>query len=117
GVAFGASVAAAYSWRMAFLWVGVVGVVTAAGVWCFVREPRKGGLDVAPARPLASAGAPDAAPPGFRETFRGFFANPVLRNMALACGATQFVTYALLNFSVLLLMREKGMTLGEVAVW
>src|SRR5690606_7772304 len=36
GVAFGASVAAAYSWRMAFLWVGVVGVLTAVGVWCFI---------------------------------------------------------------------------------
>lgn len=116
GVAFGASVAAAYSWRLAFLWVGAVGVVTAVGVWCFVREPRKGGLDPAPARPPASAGTADASP-GFGATFRGFFANPVLRNMALACGATQFVTYALLNFSVLLLMREKGMTLEEVAVW
>jgi MFS family permease len=37
--------------------------------------------------------------------------------MALACGATQFVTYAILNFTVLLLMREKGMTLDQVAVW
>ncbi|WP_202844201.1 spinster family MFS transporter [Luteimonas saliphila] len=116
GVAFGASVAAAYSWRMAFLWVGAVGVVTAVGVWCFVREPRKGGLDTARARPASAAGTADVAP-GFGETFRGFFANPVLRNMALACGATQFVTYALLNFSVLLLMREKGMSLEEVAVW
>ena len=37
--------------------------------------------------------------------------------MALACGATQFVTYAILNFTVLLLMREKGMTLTDVALW
>ncbi|WP_261793116.1 MFS transporter, partial [Pseudoxanthomonas taiwanensis] len=33
GVAFGASIAAAYSWRLAFIWVGVVGVVTALVVW------------------------------------------------------------------------------------
>ena len=37
--------------------------------------------------------------------------------MALACGATQFNTYALLNFATLFLMREKGMTLPEVALW
>lgn len=112
GVAFGASIAAAYSWRLAFVWIGAVGVVTAVVVWFGVREPRKGGLDVASAQP-----APDAPAPGFWATFRGFFANPVLRGMALACGATQFVTYAILNFTVLLLMREKGMTLEEVAVW
>src|SRR5690606_4698951 len=38
GVAFGASVAAAYSWRLAFIWVGVIGLVTAAVVWICVRE-------------------------------------------------------------------------------
>lgn len=122
GVAFGASVAAAYSWRMAFIWVGAVGVVTAVGVWCFIREPRKGGLDLAPVPPPAEAQAttqaqPAVAAPGFADTCRSFFSNPVLRNMALACGATQFVTYAMLNFTVLLLMREKGMTLEDVAVW
>jgi predicted MFS family arabinose efflux permease len=112
GVAFGASIAAAYSWRLAFVWIGAVGVVTAVVVWFGVREPRKGGLDAAPPQPAA-----DAPAPGFWATFRGFFANPVLRGMALACAATQFVTYAILNFTVLLLMREKGMTLEEVAVW
>src|SRR5690606_38576615 len=116
GVAFGASVAAAYSWRMAFLWVGVVGGLTAVGVCCFIREPRTGGLAPAPAQPSSPAAAAGAAP-GFVDTCRNFFANPVLRNMALACGAAQFVTYAMLNFTVLLLMREKGMTLEAVAVW
>lgn len=116
GVAFGASIAAAYSWRDAFLAVGVVGVITAAVVWLFVREPRKGGLDA----PLETHPPADAAPvpkAGFWSTCRMYFANPVLRGMALACGATQFVTYALLNFATLFLMREKGMTLSEVAVW
>src|SRR5690606_7479878 len=116
GVAFGASIAAAYSWRLAFIWVGVIGVITAAGVWCFVREPRKGGLDARPAS-RASDADDGGDRPGFRETCGSFFANPVLRGMALACGATQFVTYAVINFTVLLLMREKGMTLEDVALW
>jgi predicted MFS family arabinose efflux permease len=116
GVAFGASIAAAYSWRDAFLWVGIAGVVTAAAVWMFVREPKKGGLDVAREAPPAEKAAP-ASRVGFWSTCQMYFANPVLRGMALACGATQFVTYALLNFATLFLMREKGMTLQEIALW
>ena len=116
GVAFGASIAAAYSWRDAFIWVGVVGVVTAVIVWLFVREPKKGGLD----QKLETHPPADAAPvpkARFWDTCRMYFANPVLRGMALACGATQFITYALLNFATLFLMREKGMTLQEIALW
>lgn len=120
GVAFGASIAAAYSWRDAFIWVGVVGVMTAAAVWLFVREPKKGGLDApvpAPAQAMPAGDVTPAPRSGFWATCRMYFADPVLRGMALACGATQFVTYALINFATLFLMREKGMTLGEVAVW
>lgn len=113
GVAFGASVAAAYSWRTAFIVIGIVGVIAAAIVWLFVREPRRGGLDAPPAsQPVA-----EAEHAGFWSTCREFFAHPVLLRVALACGATQFVTYAVLNFTTLLLMREKGMTLKEVALY
>lgn len=115
GVAFGASIAAAYSWRLAFVWVGVVGVATALVVWLFVREPRRGGLDPAPAPEKANP-APGSGP-GFWATFRMFFADPVLLRVSLACAATQFITYATMNFTVLFLMREKGMSLDDVAVW
>ena len=119
GVAFGASIASSYSWRQAFIWVGVIGVITAVIIWMFVREPRKGGLDVAPAAPAVPQAEPAAAAPapGFWATCRMFFTDPVLLRCALACAATQFITYALLGFAVLFLMREKGMTLEDVAVW
>jgi predicted MFS family arabinose efflux permease len=112
GVAFGASIAAAYSWRSAFIALGMVGIATALAVWLFVREPARGGLD-APDKQLA------VVPPkaDFWATCRKFFTHPVLLRVALACGATQFVTYAILNFTTLFLMREKGMTLPEVAVY
>jgi predicted MFS family arabinose efflux permease len=109
GVAFGASIAAAYSWRSAFIALGAIGIVAALIVWLFVREPPRGGLD-APAA-VSNSKAP------FWATCRKFFAHPVLLRVSLACGATQFVTYAVLNFTTLFLMREKGMTLGEVALW
>ena len=114
GVAFGASIAAAYSWRSAFVALGVVGIATALAVWLFVREPARGGLD-APVSDKAPAVALTKA--DFWATIRKFFAHPVLLRVALAGGATQFVTYATLNFTTLFLMREKGMTLQEVAVY
>jgi len=119
GVAFGASIAAAYSWRLAFAWVGVIGVATALIVWFFVREPRRGGLDVKPGEARLPEAEPVAVPvkPGFWPTCRMFFTHPVLLRVALACAATQFITYATMNFTVLFLMREKGMDLGDVAVW
>lgn len=114
GVAFGASIAAAYSWRSAFLVLGVVGIATALIVWIFVREPRRGALDAAP---VAVERADHGARAGFGETVRMFFSRPVLLLVSLACGATQFITYGTLNFTTLFLMREKGMTLPEVAIW
>ena len=113
GVAFGASIAAAYSWRSAFIVLGIVGVATALAVWLFVREPARGGLDVIG----TGEQAPVMPTTDFWATCRKFFTHPVLLRVALACGATQFVTYAILNFTTLFLMREKGMTLQEVAVY
>ena len=114
GVAFGASIAAAYSWRSAFVVLGAVGVVTALMVYSFVREPERGRLDF---KPTAVPSPADAGAAGFRATIVMFFTHPVLLLVSLASGATQFVTYASLNFTTLFLMREKGMTLNEIAVY
>lgn len=113
GVAFGASIAAAYSWRSAFVFLGALGIVTALVVVLCVREPVRGGLDAA----AGSATSPKPEQPAFWPTCRMFFSHPVLLRVSLASGATQFVTYALLNFTTLFLMREKGMTLQEVAIY
>jgi MFS family permease len=113
GIAFGASIAAAFNWRYAFLILGAAGLVAAVAVVLVVREPRRGGLD----QPKTTATGPMAAKSGFWSTVRMFFSNPTLMLAALGSGATQFVTYGLGNFSTLFLMREKGMTLSEVALW
>nr|WP_206606378.1 MFS transporter [Steroidobacter cummioxidans] len=114
GVAFGASIAAAYSWRSAFVVLGTVGIVTALLVYLLVREPERGRLDIKPTVAPSSAATEKA---GFYPTIAMFFSRPVLVLVSLASGATQFVTYASLNFTTLFLMREKGMTLSEIAVY
>jgi MFS family permease len=111
GIAFGASIAAMFDWRDAFVAIGVIGVVAALVVRIIVREPRRGATDAAPA---STTGAPKAP---FWATLGMFFTHPVLMLAALGSGATQFVTYGLGNFAVLFLIREKGMTLEQIAIW
>ncbi|NYT40725.1 MFS transporter [Sphingomonas sp. R-74633] len=106
GVAFGASLAAAFNWRLPFYVIGAIGVVTALAVCLVVRAPSR--------RQQEGAPAPAA---GFFATIAQFFGNPLLLTASLASGAGNFITYGLLNFTVLFLMREKGMTMGEVAIW
>ncbi|WEK43751.1 MAG: MFS transporter [Candidatus Sphingomonas colombiensis] len=112
GIAFGATIAALFDWRVAFVAIGIVGLVTAVLLRIFMREPARGALD----GPVATA-LEQPAKAGFWETVRMFFTNPVLMLASLGSGATQFVTYGLGNFAVLFLIREKGMSLGEIAIW
>jgi predicted MFS family arabinose efflux permease len=109
GVAFGASIAAAFSWRHAFIVLGAVGLAAALVLVLTVREPARGGLDPA-------AAATDQKS-GFLRTLGMFFSTPTLMLVAFGSGATQFITYGMGNFTVLFLMREKGMTLEQVAVY
>lgn len=109
GIALGASIAAAFDWRDAFVAIGVVGIVTAIALPFVVPEPPRGATD--PAGLATGERAP------FWGTVRAFFGNPVLTLAAFGGGATQFVTYGLGNFAVLFLIREKGMTLQQIAVF
>lgn len=113
GVAFGASIAERFGWRVPFIVVGAIGIVTALIVWRTVREPVRGAMDGTGGG--GGADASEKAP--FWPTVGMFLTNPVLMLAALGSGATQFVTYGLGNFAVLFLMRDKGMVLGDVAVW
>ena len=109
GVAFGASLAAAFDWRVPFYVIGAIGVVAALAVWLVVREPARGQHD--------SSGTIADEPAGFAAAIAQFFGNPLLLMASLASAAGNFITYGLLNFATLFLMREKGMTLGDVAIW
>src|SRR6185312_12767398 len=111
GTAFGASIAATYSWRDAFIVLGAVGLLAALLLRITVREPVRGGLD-RPAEQTAKESAP-----GFWQTIVTFFSKRSLVLAALGSGVTQIVTYGAGGFTTLFLMREKGMTLEEVAIW
>lgn len=109
GIAFGASIAAAFDWRYAFIGIGAVGVVTAILIKLLLREPPRGQFDPVPTHPVDRV--------AFWGVLRMFFTHKVLMLAALGSGATQFVTYGLGNFAVLFLMREKGMDFHQIALW
>jgi MFS family permease len=111
GTAIGASIAAAYGWRAAFLILGGVGVFAAVLVRITVREPVRGALDPEPATTV------DPSEFGFWRTMKMFFGHRALMLAALGSGATQIITYGSGNFSTLLLIREKGETLQQVAIY
>jgi predicted MFS family arabinose efflux permease len=108
GIAFGASIAAAFSWRYAFVLLGAAGLFAVIGVLLLVPEPRRGGLDRTTDKTPGKT--------GFQQTLVTFVSRPSLMLVALASGANQFITYGLSNFAALFLMREKGMTLKQIAV-
>jgi MFS family permease len=110
GIAFGATVASMFHWRDAFIVIGIVGIVAAIALRLIVREPARGALDG-----TTEAERAEKAP--FWGTVRMFATNPILMLVSLGSGATQFITYGLGNFAVLFLMREKGMTLPDIALW
>jgi MFS family permease len=112
GIAFGGWIAIAYGWREAFITIGAIGIVTAILVRLMLRDPPRGALD---RHADGAAMAYEKAP--FWGTAGMFFTHPVLLLAALGSGATQFVTYGLGNFAVLFLIREKGMTLNQIALW
>jgi len=112
GVAFGASLAAAFDWRVPFYVVGAIGMATAVVVYFLIPEPPRGRFDPASAAVVATDPAQ-----GFARTILGFFGNKLLAVAALASGAANFITYGLANFATLFLMREKGMALAQVAIW
>jgi len=111
GVAFGAKIAAAYDWRLAFVLLGAAGLIAAGAVWGIVREPKRGAMD----EQGQEAAAGEIV--SFWAALYMFATRPTLTLVSLAAGATQFVTYATMGFTTLFLMREKGMTLDQIAIW
>jgi predicted MFS family arabinose efflux permease len=106
GAALGGWIAAEHGWRWAFVAIGVVGIVYSLIVVTAVREPQRGSFDSSPGKQQ-----PLAATLGF------FIGDPVLRRAAFAAGLSAFVGYAMLSWTPALLMRTKGMDLGELALY
>lgn len=109
GIIGGGLIAAAYGWRAAFWALGAAGLALTPLIPLLVREPARGAFD-APAERSGAA-------PGAVGSLALFARSPVLMLTAAAAGLTAFVGYGMLNWTPSLLMRSKGMSLSQFALW
>lgn len=107
GFMFGGVIAEAFGWRMAFLMVGLPGVLFALVLRLTVREPIRGRWDHA---------TESAHRPSFRETLTLLRSRPSFWYIALACALTSFVSYGIGNFFPSFLIRSHGLGIAEVGV-
>jgi predicted MFS family arabinose efflux permease len=105
GPVIGGFLAEAYGWRVAFVAVGLPGVVFALFVGRFLEEPVRGGFD--------GAEAAGEAPP-FLDAVRYLWRRSAMRHTVAAASLQTATLGAWAVFIPAFLMREHGLTLGEV---
>lgn len=117
GAFFGPTIAEAYDWRMAFISIGVVGMIASVVLVLVVKEPKRGQMDAKLDVHMEEAPALPIKAEPFGATINQFFGRPVLLTTAIGCGLAAFVGYATLNWTSPFLQRVKGADLGEIRIY
>ena len=117
GAGFGAALDASVGWRAAFIGIGAAGIVASVILLLVVREPKRGAMDASATVTQAQADANATEKVSFVSTIWEFVNRPVLLWAALACGLCSFVGYCALGWNASFLIRVKGITREELAVW
>ena len=107
GFAFGGMIAEAFGWRMAFLVVGIPGVIFAVVLRLTVQEPIRGRWDTA---------AETAQRPSFAETMAVLKQLPSFWYIAFGCSLMAFVGYGVGNFFPSFLIRNHGLSIAQVGM-
>jgi predicted MFS family arabinose efflux permease len=107
GFVIGGLVSQAFGWRVAFMAVGIPGVLFAIVFVLTVKEPQRGRWE---------SDAEAAYKPSMRETISGLSSFPSFWLLAGGCGLAAFVGYGTGNFAPSFLMRNHGFSVGEVGI-
>ncbi len=108
GFLFGGWLNEFFGWRVAFLVIGVPGIILAGIVFATVPEPIRGLLE--------NKKASDTQVP-FRDVLSGLWQRKTFRHMGLACGLNAFAGYGTVNWAASFFIRSHGMTTGELGTW
>ncbi len=95
-------------WKLAFVAVGLPGLLLAVVVALVLREPPRGHSEG-----LQSSGA---SPPAFT-VIRFLWRSRSFRHLSFASALYAFVGYSVVNWAPAFLMRSHGMQSGEVGTW
>ncbi len=107
GFVLGGLLAQAYGWRIAFMGVGIPGIVLAVILVFTVREPPRGRWESA----VQAAYKPD-----LKETLATLSSYRSFRYLAIGGGLTAFVGYGTGNFAPSFMVRNHGLEMGEVGI-
>ncbi|MDJ0879446.1 MAG: MFS transporter [Halieaceae bacterium] len=105
--AFGGPIAQMFSWREAFLVLGIPGILVGLVVLFTVKEPPRGYSDL--------PGTTQVDRLGLRETLAELSAKPTFWMNIAGATAVAFVGYGVGNFSAPFFQRTHGMNVAEVA--
>jgi MFS family permease len=108
GFLAGGWMAQTLGWRLAFVVVGLPGILLAAIVALTVREPRRGHSEG-----LHS----DGAPPSGMEVIRFLWSSRAFRHLSLASALYAFVGYSVVNWAPSFLIRTHEMSVGAIGTW
>ncbi len=101
GTVGGAYLVQWFDWRVAFIVVGLPGVLLALIVRFVIKEPPRGLAD----------SRQDVMPPGFLKVLDFLWSRKSFRHLSFACALHAFATYGMGNFMVLFLRRVHDMPL------
>jgi len=96
-------------WRIAFVVIGLPGVIIAAILYATIKEPPRGYSDPPDAAKIERASAGEA----FKE-LRG---KPTFWWMALGAALVAFVGYGLFTFQIPFLVREHGLSVRDASIY
>ena len=119
----GAVLAERYGWRMGFFLFGTAGLVVAAVLYLFLREPKRGAADRETATLLshgheaaATASASDEPPLGAAATLGLILGRPVALLLMLAFLGANFVATIFLTWTPTFLVEKFGYSLGAAGL-
>ncbi|GAB3369954.1 MFS transporter [Spongiibacter taiwanensis] len=105
-----------FGWRIAFLAVGIPGVLLAIIIRVFLHEPRRGRTDE-PSATDAGASQADADQPSLMKVFATLWQLHTFRYMAVAAAFIAFAGYGLLNWLPSFFIRIHGLSTATVGTW
>ena len=108
GFLFGGWIDEKFGWRMAFVLVGVPGLLVALIVRLTIREPTRGQHDAA---------GYEAPKGSMLKAIRSMWALKSFRYASLGCASTTFMGYGMMNFMPSFAIRVYEMPVGEVGTW
>lgn len=97
-----------FGWRVAFMVVGVPGVILAIVLRFTLAEPIRG---------LHDGVAAESAPVPFLEVLQVLWTRRTFRHMALGAGLNAFCGYATANWTASFMIRTHQMSTGELGTW